>query len=206
MLNKSHQILIVDLGSQYTQIIRRSLRYIGFHSVIVAPETSLNWIKENQPKGVILSGGSASVYDTDAPKIPVELLSFGIPILGICYGMQWLAYVHDKDTVHKVASGKSYGPVEVTFSKSKLFENLPAKINAWSSHGDSVKSTPAGFVVTATSKNGGVIEAMENKEKNFYAVQFHPEVEETEDENIILNNFVKFISGCALDYSKVVAI
>nr|MBP6060918.1 glutamine-hydrolyzing GMP synthase [Candidatus Paceibacterota bacterium] len=190
MQNKSYQILIIDLGSQYTQIIRRSLRYLGFHSIIVAPEVSLSWIKENKPKGVILSGGSASVYDTDAPKISEEILSLGIPILGICYGMQWLAYVHDKNTVHKVASGKSYGPVEVAFGKSKLFENLPAKINAWSSHGDSVKSTPEGFVVTANSKNGSVIEAIENQDKNFYAVQFHPEVEETEDDNIILNNFV----------------
>jgi GMP synthase (glutamine-hydrolysing) len=116
--------------------------------------------------------------------------------------MQWLAYVHDKNTIHKVTEGKSYGPVEVSLSKSKLFEGLKESIQAWSSHGDSVKNAPAGFVVTATSKGVSVIEAMENVGKNFYAVQFHPEVEETEDENIILNNFVKNICHCEIDYSK----
>ncbi len=199
---KKTQILIIDLGSQYTQIIRRSLRYLGFHSIILSSEESLEWIKINKPKAIILSGGSASVYDVDAPKIPEELLGLGTPILGICYGMQWLSYIHDKSTIHRVSGGKSYGPVEVTFRASKLFANLPEKINAWSSHGDSVKNAPEGFVVTATSLNNQVIEAIENTTKQFYAVQFHPEVEETEDENIILNNFVKNICGCVADYSK----
>ena len=202
MQNKSIQILIIDLGSQYTQIIRRSLRYLGFHSVILSPEDSLLWVRANNPKSIILSGGSASVYDADAPKIPKELLDFKIPILGICYGMQWLAYTHDKEAIHKVTEGKSYGPVEVTLHKSKLFTNLPKSITAWSSHGDSVKHAVRGFVVTATSKDGGVIEAMEDTNKNFYAGQFHPEVEQTEDENIILNNFVKNICACVQDYSK----
>ena len=109
------EILIIDLGSQYTQVIRRSLRYLGFHSTILPPHKSLEWIKENKPKGVILSGGSASVYDTDAPKIPKEILDFKIPILGVCYGMQWLAYINDKNSVHKVKEGKSYGPVKINF-------------------------------------------------------------------------------------------
>lgn len=198
------QILIIDLGSQYTQIIRRSLRYLGFHSVILPVEKSLEWIRENQPKGVILSGGSASVYDADAPQVPQELLGLNIPILGICYGMQWMAYIHDKDTVHKVKEGKSYGPVEINFKnpKSALFENLKESISAWSSHGDSVGKVPENFVVTATSKDGVVIEAMEYVEKNLYAVQFHPEVEQTEDENIILNNFVSNICKCNKDYDK----
>lgn len=198
------QILIIDLGSQYTQIIRRSLRYLGFHSVILPLENSLEWIKENEPKGVILSGGSASVYDSDAPQVPPELLNLNIPILGICYGMQWMAYIHEKDTVHKVKEGKSYGPVEINFKtpKSKLFENLKESISAWSSHGDSVGRVPENFTVTATSKDGGVIEAMECVDKNLYAVQFHPEVEQTEDENIILNNFVSNICKCIKDYDK----
>ena len=205
MQNEKTQILIIDLGSQYTQVIRRSLRYLGFHSVILPSEQSLEWIKANKPKGIILSGGSASVYDTDAPKIPGELLTCGVPLLGICYGMQWLAYVHEKKTIHKAKEGKSYGPVKIDFesqNKSELFVNLKESINAWSSHGDSVKNPPEGFVVTATSMDGGVIEAMESREKKFYAVQFHPEVEQTEDENIILNNFVKKICGCVEDYSK----
>src|SRR3989338_902628 len=140
-MEKDIQILILDLGSQYTQIIRRSLRYLGFHSAIVHPEKSLEWIGKNRPKGIILSGGRAGVYDADAPKVPKKLLDLNIPILGICFGMQWLAYVHDKNTIHRVKEGKSYGPVEVNFDKkkSKLFQGLGEKIQAWASHGDSVR-------------------------------------------------------------------
>ena len=199
------QILIIDLGSQYTQIIRRSLRYLGFHSSIITPANSLEWAIANKPKAIILSGGSASVYDNDAPKIPEEILQLNLPILGICYGMQWLAYMNDKNSIVKTVEGKSYGPVEVSLNKSRIFEGLieksNSKINAWSSHGDSVKNVPAGFVITATSNNGVVNEAMECVERKLYAVQFHPEVEQTEDENIILNNFMK-ICGCVQDYDK----
>jgi len=202
-MNESNiQVLIIDLGSQYTEIIRRSLRYLGFHSIILAPEASLPWLGINKVKGIILSGGSASIYDADAPKIPDEILNFGIPILGICLGMQWLAYVNDKNSIQAVKTGKSYGPVEIKLEQSKLFANLPGHINAWSSHGDSVKNAPRDFKMTATSKNGSVIEAMECEPKKIWAVQFHPEVEETEDENIILNNFVSGICGCVKDYDK----
>lgn len=203
---KNTQIIIIDLGSQYTQIIRRSLRYLGFHSVIVPAQGALEIIKESKEralKAIILSGGSASVYEADAPQIDEEILNLGLPILGICFGMQWMAYVNDKTAVHRVTEGKSYGPVEIDLNtESKLFNNLPAQISAWSSHGDSVKHTPAGFKVVAISKDGSVIEAMECAEKKLYAVQFHPEVEQTEDENIILNNFVHEISKCVKDYDK----
>ncbi len=204
MQNTQPQILIIDLGSQYTEIIRRSLRYLGFHSIILPPSKSPGWIKENKNglKSVILSGGSASVYEKNAPKIEKELLNLGVPLLGICYGMQWLAYIHDKKTVHHVKEGKSYGPVKVSLKKSILFEKLPKSINAWSSHGDSVRQAPNGFRIVATSKRGKVIEAMECVMKKFYAVQFHPEVEETEDENIILNNFVRRICDARQDYFK----
>ncbi len=200
------QILIIDSGSQYTQIIRRSLRYLGFKSIILSPEKSLEWLKNNQAKGIIISGGSASVYEADAPKIPKEILDFSIPILGICFGMQWMAYNEDNNSVQHVLEGKSYGPVEINFEKNKksiLFEGLKESINAWSSHGDSVASVPLGFEITATSKGGTVIEAMESTTKKLWAVQFHPEVEQTEDENIILNNFIEKICGCVKDYSRV---
>lgn len=207
MADKNVQILIIDLGSQYTEIIRRSLRYLGFHSIILPsgvghPNSLLQWIKANNPKGIILSGGNASVYDANMPKIPKEVLDLGVPILGICLGMQWLAYVNDKDSIQAVKEGKSYGPVEISLDDSMLFKDLPKKINAWSSHGDSVKKAPSGFKVVATSKEGTVIEAMECAEKKLWAVQFHPEVEETQDENIILNNFVGNICGCNQDYDK----
>ncbi len=214
MENNDTQILIIDLGSQYTEIIRRSLRYLGFRSEIVSPEKvpGVGLPQSGIPtsgtylKGIILSGGSASVYDADAPKIPKEILDLNIPILGICYGMQWLAYINDPDSIHKVKEGKSYGPVEVTLSKSKLFENLMqknnGKIKAWSSHGDSVKKVPKDFNIIATSKDAKVIEAMECEQKKIYAVQFHPEVEQTEDENIILNNFALEICNCVKDYNQ----
>src|SRR3990167_6511619 len=198
---KKIQIMIIYLGSQYTQIIRRSLHYLGFHSIILSPAKSLKWIEENKPKGIILSGGSASVYDADAPIIPKAIMNFGIPILGVCYGMQWLTYINDNNSVHKVRDGKSYGPVEISLNnKSPLFKGLRVKINAWSSHGDSVKRVPIGFRVTATSKEGKVIEAIECLSKKLYAVQFHPEVEQTEDENIILNNFAEKICNCKKDF------
>ncbi|MEX2052307.1 MAG: glutamine-hydrolyzing GMP synthase [Candidatus Paceibacterota bacterium] len=200
MESRKIQILIVDLGSQYTEVIRRSLRYLGFHSAILPPENALGWAEENKPKAIILSGGSASVYDPDAPKIPEELIKLGAPVLGVCYGMQWLAYIHDKNSIQKVLEGKSYGGVEVSLSESRLFASLKEKINAWSSHGDSVKTPPEGFQAIATSKQGSVLEGMECVEKGLYAVQFHPEVEQTEDENIILNNFVRNIALCIQDY------
>jgi GMP synthase (glutamine-hydrolysing) len=208
MIEKDTQILIVDLGSQYTKVIKRSLRYLGFHSLILSPEKSLEWAENNQIKGIILSGGNKSVYDSDAPNIPQKLLSLNIPILGICYGMQWLAYVHDKDSIQNKREAKSYGATLINLDKnkkSKLFEKLYEKnegnINAWASHGDSLKKVPDGFQIIATSNNGIVIEAMENVEKKFYGVEFHPEVEETEDENLILHNFIN-ICGIVSDYSK----
>ena len=194
--------MIIDLGSQYTQIIRRSLRYLGFRSVIVLPEKALDFLNQNKIKGIILSGGNYSVYEAGAPKIPEEILSLNIPILGICYGMQWLAYVHDKSSIHADIAGKSYGPVSVSLSKSILFDGLADSIEAWSSHGDSVKSAPAGFSVIATSKNGAVIEAVENISKKYWGVQFHPEVEDTKDSDLILKNFAEKICGCVKNYSR----
>ncbi|PIR68238.1 glutamine-hydrolyzing GMP synthase [Candidatus Nomurabacteria bacterium CG10_big_fil_rev_8_21_14_0_10_35_16] len=205
-MDEKIQILIIDLGSQYTQVIRRSLRYLGFHSVILNPVESTKWLENNKPKGIILSGGSASVYESDAPQVPKEILNLNIPILGICFGMQWLAYVHDPSSVHRVLDGKSYGPVEIALNRSQLFENLDnkngGKINAWSSHGDSVKNVPEGFSIIATSQNNSVIEAMANTARKLYAVQFHPEVEETKDDNIILNNFAEKICNCIKDYNQ----
>jgi GMP synthase (glutamine-hydrolysing) len=172
MHKKGAQILIIDLGSQYTQIIRRSLRYLGFHSNIVPPSEALEYIKENTPKAIIFSGGTINISDADVPQIPEEVLGLGIPILGICLGMQWMAYTHDKNSIQAVEEGKSYGPVEVHFEnnpRSALFENLKEKINAWSSHGDSVKNMPEGFRIIATSKGGKVAEGMENVSKKLYA-------------------------------------
>jgi GMP synthase (glutamine-hydrolysing) len=126
-----------------------------------------------------------------------------VPVLGICYGMQWLSYIHDKNSIHAAREGKSYGPVQVNFSdsQSKLFQGLKESVHAWASHGDSLKHAPEGFKITATSRDGTVIEAMESEGQKLWAVEFHPEVEETEDENIILQNFTENICGAEKDYS-----
>ncbi len=201
MKDSNIQILIIDLGSQYTQIIRRSLRYLGFKSIILPPSDSLEWARVNIPKAIIFSGGTINISESDVPPIPREFLSMDTPIFGICLGMQWIAYEHDRNAIQAVEEGKSYGPVEVSLLESPLFVHLKKSINAWSSHGDSVKHPPKGFKIIATSKNGNVIEGIESGDKRIFAVQFHPEVEQTEDENMILRNFVEGICGCKQDYN-----
>ncbi len=199
MENNPTQLIIVDLGSQYTSVIARELLTLGFKSVILKPDNVSQFLKHSKPKGIILSGGAASVYDTDAPVIPDEIFALNIPILGICFGMQYLAYHSDKSLVTGVEnSNKEYGPIEITLSQSELFKGLGDKLRVWASHGDIVKSAPLGFTVTAKSEN--VIEAMENAQKKLYAVQFHPEVTETQDNNLILKNFAKDICSCEKDW------
>lgn len=193
------QIIILDLGSQYTQIIARELLRVGIKSKILKSDDVEEYLKENSPKGIILSGGASSVYDTDAPRISEEIFKLHIPVLGICFGMQYVAYRSDKNLVTGVSnSKKEYGPIEVKVDESKLFEGLSGKLKVWASHGDIVNNAPEGFKITATSNN--VIEAIENEKENIYAVQFHPEVIETEDDNKILKNFAFNICKCEKDW------
>lgn len=201
MNSKQTQIIILDLGSQYTQLIARELLNLGFKSLILKPDKVTEYLKDINPKGVILSGGSASVYDIDAPIIPEQIFTLGCPVLGICYGMQYLAYQEDKSLVTgSEKKTKEYGPIDVSLSDSILFKGLKDKIRVWASHGDVVKKAPEGFRVIATS--GSVIEGIENEDKRLYAVQFHPEVKETEDDNMILSNFAKLICGCTEDWES----
>lgn len=195
------QILIIDLGSQYTTIIRRELLRLGIKSNIKKVDDVENYLKENKTKGIILSGGAKSVYDSDAPIITNEIFKISSPILGICYGMHYLAY--NKESTSVVGSkrgGKEYGPIEIEVGDSKLFSGLPKKLKVWASHGDIVERVPIGYKQTATSEN--VIEGMEDEVNNIYAVQFHPEVIETEDNNKILENFVYKICGCIRDWES----
>jgi len=198
------QILIIDCGSQYTLVIQRTLAEIGLQSEIVEPEKSLPWIKTNKPKGIILSGGSASVYDNDAPKIPKEILILGIPILGICYGMQWIAHIiGDGALVIRETNpdNKGYGATKISISphiKDTLFEDIPDYLTVWSNHGDMVGNVPKGFVDIAHSAT--VLQAMSNREKKIWGVQFHPEVTHTELGKTILKNFVYRICECTSDW------
>ena len=173
-MDKTAQIIIIDLGSQYTSIIARELLKLGFKSIALKPNNASEYLRENTPRGIILSGGASSVYDTDAPIIPEEIFKAGVPILGICFGMQYLAYHSDRLLVTGVEhSAKEYGPIEVTLAPSALFTGLKDTLKVWASHGDIVSKVPNGFKIIAKSEN--VIEAIEDTKNKIYGVQFHPE-------------------------------
>ena len=171
-------ILILDFGSQYTQLIARRVREQGVYCEIAPFHLALEKITAKNPKGVILSGGPNSVYEPDAPQISPDFYdSIDAPILGICYGMQLLA----KDLRGAVSPSdkREYGhaKMQVLSGETELFQGLPFELDVWMSHGDHVTTLPEGFRQTATT--GDVVTAIENKEKQIYAVQFHPEVSHT---------------------------
>ena len=198
---KDPQFIILDLGSQYTEIIGREILALGFKNVILKSKEIEDYLKSHQVKGIILSGGSKSVYDTDAPYISSDIFSLGVPVLGICFGMQYIAYREDKTSVvGSLKLGKEYGPIEVDLEESVLFKGLSKKLKVWASHGDIVAKVPKGFKIIAKSEN--VIEAIENTKENIYAVQFHPEVIETEDNNLILKNFLENICQGVSDWES----
>lgn len=195
------QLLIVDLGSQYTQVIARELLGLGYKAVILAPRLVPEYLREHVVKGIILSGGAASVYDENAPVITEDIFTAGCPVLGICYGMQYIAYRSDKALVKGVDNhAKEYGPTEVLLSESMLFSGLPSTLKVWASHGDIVQQVPQGFKAIAYA--GSVIEGIENTDAKIFAVQFHPEVTETQDDNKILQNFATTICHCDVDWQS----
>ncbi len=198
---KPIQILVIDLGSQYTLIIERTLRELGYRSAVLPPEQSKKWLISHKPNAIILSGGSFSVHLLDSPKPPGKILTMGIPILGICYGMQWLA---TELGGHVITSQdkKEYGKATIVHNKkSNLFENIKGKQIVWASHGDSIDVLPKGFRVLAKSSNNQTIEAIGNSTRKIWGLQFHPEVTHTENGKIILQNFLKKISHCQTDWA-----
>lgn len=181
-------IVVLDFGGQYTQLIARRVREQQVFSAILPCTTSVDDIKKLEPAGLILSGGPSSVYDKDAPKCDPAVLALGIPVLGICYGMQWIA----KNLGGKVepADRREYGPAHLNLEKaeSHLFSGFPEKLKIWNSHGDNVHELPAGF--HATGRTANAIAAAENFKRRIYAVQFHPEVNHTDRGTEILRNFL----------------
>lgn len=188
------KILIVDLGSQYTLVIERTLRELGVRSVVLSPSRAGDWISlHDDLLGVILSGGDKSVYDKDAPKIPKNLFSSNVPILGICYGMQWLAHTKG-GKVAPVRGAREYGDTAVSvLSATGILKGLQKSERVWASHGDSVTKVPKGFSVLARSKDGTIAAIGNGKEDStaIYGVQFHPEVTHTKHGKIILGNFLR---------------
>jgi GMP synthase (glutamine-hydrolysing) len=193
-------ILILDFGSQYTQLIARRVREQGVYCEIHPFHLSIDEIIRKNPKGIILSGGPSSVTDEDAPRIADDFCDkLGAPILGICYGMQLLAV--DLGGTSEPAARREYGhaKLKVLSGKTELFRELPFELDVWMSHGDHVTSLPDGFHVTATT--GEVVTAIENTARSIYAVQFHPEVSHTPLGKEILRNFLFEICGCRGDWT-----
>jgi GMP synthase (glutamine-hydrolysing) len=181
-------LVILDFGGQYTQLIARRVREQQVFSAILPCTTALEDIRKLEPAGIILSGGPSSVYDKDAPKCDPAVLAMGIPVLGICYGMQWVA----KNLGGKVepAERREYGPAQLNVQKvdSHLFKNFPDNLKIWNSHGDNVHELPPGF--HATGRTANAIAAAEDPKRRIYTVQFHPEVNHTDRGTEILRNFL----------------
>ncbi len=187
-------ILVLDFGSQYTQLIARRIRESKVYSKIVPWNISAEEIQEIKPKGLVFSGGPLSVYDKGAPMPSEKIFKLGLPILGICYGMQAI----NRFFGGKVLSSKEreFGRSELFIDSNKdLFINLPTNLTCWMSHGDEIKTLPPGFVKIAHTLNAP-ISAFANRAKKIYGVQFHPEVAHTQRGTQILSNFVFQICGC----------
>lgn len=194
-------ILILDFGSQYTQLIARRVREAGVYCEIQPFHYSLESILARKPKGVILSGGPNSVYEADAPRIDAGFYErIDAPVLGICYGMQMLAADFGGDVQPSERREYGHAQLRVLTGNSKMFHDLPAQFDVWMSHGDHVFAPPAGFEVTA--KSGELVTAIENPEKRIFGLQFHPEVAHTPLGKEIIRNFVFNICGCAGDWTS----
>ncbi len=189
-------VVVLDFGGQYTQLIARRIREQQVFSTILPCTAPLEEIRRQEPAGIVLSGGPSSVYDADAPLCDPAVLQMGIPVLGICYGMQWIA----KQLGGKVekAERREYGRAEFQRkvggeAASELFAGLPEKLRIWNSHGDSVLGLPEGFRTLGRTETA--VAALEDAARKIYAVQFHPEVNHTEGGTQILRNFLFRVCG-----------
>jgi GMP synthase (glutamine-hydrolysing) len=198
-----HQtILVLDFGSQYTQLIARRLRELSVYSEIVPYNTPPEVLRGRNPVGIILSGGPKSVSETGAPKCDSAVFGMGTPVLGICYGMQLMTDVlggevrrsGQREFGHALVSVKGNG------TPPRLFSHVPAELRVWASHGDDVAAVPPGFAVAATSATAPIA-AMEAPDRSLYALLFHPEVAHTDHGLEILRNFAYNVCGCTGDWT-----
>jgi GMP synthase (glutamine-hydrolysing) len=193
-------ILIIDFGSQYTQLIARRVREAHVYCEIHPPSRTVDWIREWKPKGIILSGGPNSVYDENVPTADPSLLATKIPILGLCYGMQLLAHLSGGKVVR--ANRREYGRADLRVEGGRLFQGFGKgeETPVWMSHGDHVDAAPPGYCVTASSDNSPVA-AFEHMDQPLFGVQFHPEVAHTPRGGEILNTFLFDICACTPDWT-----
>jgi len=185
-------VVVLDFGGQYTQLIARRIREQQVFSAVLPCTTSIDELRKLEPAGIVLSGGPSSVYDPEAPKCDPKVLALGIPVLGICYGMQWIT--HTLGGKVEKAARREYGRAQLQIEDSKehaashLFTGVPASLRVWNSHGDHVRALPEGFHTVGRTENA--IAAVEDPQRKIYAVEFHPEVNHTERGTDMLKNFL----------------
>ncbi|MCD6185193.1 MAG: glutamine-hydrolyzing GMP synthase [Deltaproteobacteria bacterium] len=187
-------ILIIDFGSQYNQLIARRVREYSIYCQIEPPTLSFDYIKALNPEGIILSGGPSSIYDQDSPGIDNRIFEMNIPVLGICYGMQYM--VDALGGSIQQAEKREYGFAELNIKQEgEIFKGIEKKTDCWMSHGDSMEKAPEGFIIAASTNNTKAA-AIVNTSKKFYGLQFHPEVQHTPKGKLMLKNFLFDICGC----------
>lgn len=196
----SEKILIIDFGSQYTQLITRRIREANVFSEIHPHTITLEQIKKIDPKGIILSGGPMSVYDEGAPLIDIDVLKLGIPVLGICYGLQFICQVMGGGV--ESAADREYGKAALKIEEyDDLLKGVKDNSIVWMSHGDYLTRLPEGFKVTAVSAHSPIC-AVSNRAKKIYGVQFHPEVMHTTEGKVIIGNFLFGICKCSGNWTS----
>ena len=184
---ETQSIVVLDFGAQYSQLIARRVREQNVFSAVLPCNSKIEDIKKYSPVGIILSGGPSSVYDHDAPPADPRIFELGLPVLGICYGLQFMA--HTLGGKVRAAERREYGHAQVELlDDSELFKGLPRSLEVWMSHGDEALELPSGFKLIAKSPNA--VAGIEDTGRKLFAVQFHPEVRHTKLGTEILRNFV----------------
>ena len=192
--HRRETVVVLDFGSQYSHLIARRVRELGVYSELLPCDAGVDRLRAADPRGIILSGGPDSVYAPGAPRLDRALLGLGVPVLGICYGMQIMAHLLEGRV--EPAREREYGPSELQrLGDARLFEGTPQRQKVWMSHGDSILAPPPGFEVTARSSHSDCA-AMSDERRGLHAIQFHPEVAHTEHGLALLRNFLYGICGC----------
>lgn len=191
-------IVVLDFGSQYTQVIARRIREANVFSSVLPYNSKLSDIRKQNPVGILLSGGPASVFAKNSPKPNPGIFKLGVPILGICYGLQLMGKMLGGEV--KSSNRREYGRGTLTIErKGTLFSGLPTKLSVWNSHGDSLAKLPKGFRTLAKTENSSHA-AIEDSKRKFFGLQFHPEVEHSEKGNVVIKNFLTKVCGCKGDW------
>jgi len=194
-----HKVLILDFGSQYTQLIARKIRELGVYSEITPFSTPLRTIREERPSALVLSGGPQSVYGKGAPHPPKGIFDLGVPILGICYGVQLMAYFLGGEVIPSKMREYGFASLRV-LDRSGLLAKVKDREQVWMSHGDRLEKVPPGFVITGSTANTQAA-SIENRGRRFYGVQFHPEVIHTKEGRKILSNFLFNLAGLEANWN-----